>query len=277
MEKKEDDNKRVLKYPLWKLATYFIIYSVIGWIIETIFGLLTKGVIESRQSMLYGPFCNIYGVGAICLLCIPNSQKKNNYQLFWSGWITGSLVEYFVSWGGEAIYNVKWWDYSTMPFNINGRICLLYSIMWGGLTIVLTKIINPKIDEYIDTYINKFSLKKFKIFVLIVIVFMAIDQGVSSFAMKMFYTKVIHNNNIEHVKNVDYYEQYLNLYSNNDTIKKIVDTFFNDEKMLKTFPNLKLTLENGKIILVRDILKDIKPYYIRVFTPKFSHKIKEEI
>ena len=273
MKKEKSNNKQVFEHPIWKLATYFIIYSVIGWIIETIFGLLTKGVIESRQSMLYGPFCNIYGVGAVCLLCIPNSKNKNNWQLFWSGWLAGSLVEYIVSFGGEAIYNVKWWDYSTMPFNINGRVCLLYSIIWGFLTIILTKIINPKIDEYIDMCIHKFSLKSLKIFVLIMIIFMAIDQGVSSFAMKMFYTKIIYNNNIENVVNVDYYERYLNLYTNNDTIKNIVDTFFNDKKMLKTFPNLKLTLEDGKVILVRNILKYIKPYYIRVFTPKFNHKM----
>ena len=124
-------------YSLWRICAYFIVYSFLGYIIETLFGILTKGVIESRQSFLYGPFCCIYGLGAICLICIPKKLKGNNVYLFIAGLVIGSAVEYIVSWAGEYIFHIKWWDYSDLPFNINGRICLLSSIFWGALTLLL--------------------------------------------------------------------------------------------------------------------------------------------
>ena len=79
--------KGIFGYSFWQILEYFIVYSIWGYVIETLYGLLTKGVIESRQSMLYGPFCCIYGLGAICLLCIPKSAKKNNWTLFIAGFI----------------------------------------------------------------------------------------------------------------------------------------------------------------------------------------------
>ncbi len=70
------------KFTLIQILAYFIIYSVIGFIIETIFGLLTKGVLESRKSFLYGPFCGIYGIGAVVMIVGLQHFKKNNYTLF---------------------------------------------------------------------------------------------------------------------------------------------------------------------------------------------------
>ncbi len=269
----EEKKQYIFMYPLWRIFAYFIIYSICGFIIETAFGLVTKGIIESRQSMLYGPFCNIYGLGAVFLLCIPSENKKN-WQVFVSGCVIGSLVEYIISWGGEALYNVKWWDYSNIAFNLNGRICIAYSVIWGGLTIALKKYINPIIDKYLDKCIEKIKLKNFKVIITIVICLMIVDQIISSFAMKMFYARITNNNDIQNVVGAENYTHYFELYQNDEKIKNIVDKFFNDEKMLKTFPNLKLTLEDGTIILVSDILKDIKPYYIKVFEPHQFKKIE---
>ena len=60
----------------------------------------------------------IYGLGAICFNLYTKGAKKNNWTLFIAGFIIGSVVEYVVSWAGECIFNVKWWDYSGAPFNI---------------------------------------------------------------------------------------------------------------------------------------------------------------
>ena len=81
----------------------------------------------------------------------------------------------------------------------------------------------------------------------------------------MFFTRIIYNNQLD-VQGVEtYYEEYLDIYQNHNFVRKIVDTFFSDKKMIRTFPNIKLTMKDGKIILVRDILKDIQPYYIKIF------------
>lgn len=252
-------------YSLWRICAYFIVYSFLGYIIETIFGILTKGVIESRQSFLYGPFCCIYGLGAICLICIPKKLKENNVYLFIAGLVIGSAVEYIVSWAGEYIFHIKWWDYSNLPFNINGRICLLFSIFWGALTLLLNKFLNPRIDIILEKISKKFNKKQRHRIIAICIILLFIDWIISSFAMKMFFTRIIYNNQLD-VQGVEtYYEEYLDIYQNHYFVRKIVDTFFSDKKMIRTFPNIKLIMKDGKIILVRDILKDIQPYYIKIF------------
>ena len=253
--------KGIFGYSFRQIVEYFIVYSILGYVIETLYGLLTKGVIESRQSILYGPFCCIYGLGAICLLCIPKSAKKNNWTLFIAGFIIGSVVEYVVSCVGEVIFNIKWWDYSNFPLNINGRVCVYFSIFWGILTICLNKVINPTVDKVL----GKIPIKVLNVLTVIIMVFMAFDFIISSFALKMFETRLIYNYNLEVQGAEDYYEKYLDIYQNNPGLKEFVDKVFSDEKMLKTFPNIKFTLQDGSILLVKDILTDIKPYYIKVF------------
>ena len=120
----------IMGLSVWRILAYFIIYSVVGYIIETIFGIITKGTWESRQSFLYGPFCAIYGLGAAIMIIFLHKYSKNYTRLFIGGFIVGSIVEYLVSWIGEILLGVKWWDYSNMPLNINGRICVYFSIFW---------------------------------------------------------------------------------------------------------------------------------------------------
>lgn len=91
----EEENKQeiekekftILGFSITRILAYFIVYSILGYIIETIFGLLTKGVIESRKSFLYGPFCGIYGVGAVIMVMGLQKFKKNNYTLFAGGFV----------------------------------------------------------------------------------------------------------------------------------------------------------------------------------------------
>ena len=137
--KKEKKKITILGINLWEILAYFIIYSIAGYFIETSFALIRYGVLESRQSFLYGPFCSIYGIGAVVMIIFLQYFKKNNITLFIGGFLIGSITEYLVSLIGEWILHVKWWDYSNMPFNLNGRICISYSIFWGVLAIILMK------------------------------------------------------------------------------------------------------------------------------------------
>lgn len=249
-------------FTITRLLSYFVIYSVVGFIIETAFGLLTKGVLESRKSFLYGPFCAIYGVGAVVMIVGLQRFKKNNYTLFIGGFLIGSIVEYVISWAGEMLFHIKWWDYSTMPFNINGRICVWFSFFWGALAIYLISHFHPKVDKFLD----KFSPKTVTIITIILVIFMYLDSCVTGFALRMFYTRLTNEKNIE-LQGVDsYLSAYTQLYEK-PKVKEFVDKFFNDEVMLKTFPNIKVLDKEGNIIWVCDILNDIQPYYVRLFTP----------
>lgn len=263
------DNKKkftIFGFSIWKLLAYFIIYSIVGFLIETLFGLVTKGVIESRRSSLYLPVCCIYGIGAVIMIVSLQRFKKNNYTLFFAGFFIGSILEYMISLIGEFIFHIKWWDYSDMAFNINGRICIAFSFFWGILAIYLISHFNPKVDKVIDMLTSKISMKWLKVIITIGILLIFTDFLISSFALKMLFTRLVTTYNLE----LETYDEYIyecsELYKNED-IKNFTLKYFSDEKMLKAFPNIKLTGKDGNIIFVKDILSDIQPYYIKVFTP----------
>ena len=257
-------NKRSINgISVWRILAYFIIYSVAGYIIETLYGIVTKGVWESRQSFLYGPFCGIYGLGAvIMIICLYKFPRKFN-TLFIGGFIVGSIVEYVVSFIGEMLLGVKWWDYSEMPLNINGRICVYYSIFWGFLGIYLIASLNPRVDKVINWIKSKFkTYKALKTFVMTVFILLMIDCVSTAFALEFFLVRMIVKNDIDVANKELVIEQYDEIYGN-EKMSNFIYKFWGDKKMIRTFPNLKIKDKNGDIVYM-DSLLDIQPYYLKV-------------
>lgn len=263
LKEDQEQSKENSKISIWRILAYFIIYSVIGFIVETIFGLIKYGVLESRQSFLYGPFCAIYGIGAVIMIISLQYFKKSYNSLFIGGCIVGSITEYLVSFIGEAILNVKWWDYSHMPLNINGRICLLYSIFWGFLGLYLMISLNPKIDRLLNFFIKKINKKLLKGLTLALITVMFVDCMITAYALLYFKIRVIAENDIN-VKNKEAVEQMYDSIYNNEEKVHFINKFFGDEKMIKTFPRLKIEDLDGNIIYINTLLPDIKPYYYKL-------------
>ena len=261
MEKKEKEHIKICGISIWRILAYFVVYSVAGFIIETIFGLLTKGVLESRKSFLYGPFCSIYGLGAVLMILPLQKYKKNNYTLFFAGFFIGSIIEYMVSLVGELIFHIKWWDYSDQMFNINGRICVLFSLFWGLLAIYLMLDINPRIDKFIDFVKSKIPANYMKTVIIFSILFLSFDLGITVYALQMFSVRIIHENNLN-VSNKQLMDTlYEKIYVNDQKQKDFIYKFFDNEKMIKTFPNIKIEDVDGNILFFTDYVKDIKPYY----------------
>ena len=254
-----------VKITFKRILAYFIIYSFLGFIVETIFGMLTKGVIESRRSCFYGPFCCIYGLGAAIMIPGLQKFKHSNWTLFIAGAIEGSAVEYVVSLIGELIFQIKWWDYSNMPFNINGRICILFTVFWGVLALGLMRLINPYIERMIDSIPKKI----FNFLTIFLTVFLLFDLLFTSFGLKVFYTRLIkeHNLQMKDQRNLMVTDEIME----SDIVQYLSKTAFSDEKVLKTFPNIKYEDKEGNIIWVKDILTNIRPYYYRL-SPKFRLK-----
>ena len=150
-----------------KIIWYIIIFSIIGLLIETIFCYLTTGIIESRKGLIWGPFCPVYGVGATILIILLEKYKNNPIKLFIIGSILGNIIEYLLSYILEAIYGIKFWDYAYVDLNLNGRICIRYSIFWGVLSVLLINGIKP----YIDKIINKIpNTKQINISIIILLI-----------------------------------------------------------------------------------------------------------
>lgn len=256
-------NFTIFGFTIWRLLAYFIIYSIVGYIIETAFGLVKYGTLESRQSFLYGPFCAIYGIGAVVIILSLQYFKKNYKTLFFGGCLVGSILEYVISWIGEAILNVKWWDYSNMPLNLNGRICLAYSVFWGILALYLIISLNPKIDKLINWIKGKLNIKILKGTIIALIIIMVIDCIITAYALMCFMIRMIKINDVK-VDNIDKINTaYSTIYDNENT-KNIIFKLFNDEKMIKTFPRLKIEDREGNIIYFSDLLPDITPYYFKI-------------
>ena len=265
-ETNENINKNkkftIMGLSVWRIMAYFVIYSVVGYIIETIFGIITKGVWESRQSFLYGPFCAIYGLGAAIMIMFLHKYSKNYTRLFIGGFIVGSIVEYLVSWIGELILGVKWWDYSDMPLNINGRICVYFSIFWGFLALYLIASFNPRIDRLINWIKNKLSVKALKVLTTTVTLVLFIDCTVTGIALSFFLIRMVNNYDLNVPNKEIIVHKYEDIYKD-EKLSNFIYKYWGDRKMLRTFPNLKIQDIDGNMIYMDSLLSDIQPYYYK--------------
>lgn len=125
---------------LWFL--YFLAYSIVGWACETVYCSIGKRRFVKR-GFLYGPYCPIYGFGALIVLLITSPFAKYPPLVFLCGVVLTSALEYFTSWLMEKLFHAKWWDYSNKRFNIHGRVCLLNSTLFGIMALALTYLIHP--------------------------------------------------------------------------------------------------------------------------------------
>ena len=237
---------------IWKVLIYFIIYSIIGFLIETTYAIFTKGMLESRQSFLYGPFCIVYGIAAICLIVLLNKYKDNNGKLFIYGMLIGCTIEYVSSYVCEVLMHVKWWDYSNDFLNINGRTCLYYAVWWGVLTVPLINYINPFLDKIIDKVIEKVSHIFLKISISIVTLFMLLDGIITCYALDHFLVRIANEYDIN-IKGID----------SSQSINFEVAEVFPNEKMMMTYPNLIVVNDKNQDVYLQSILTDIKSYYYK--------------
>lgn len=120
----------------------FIITSVCGWILEMIYTWIEKRTFTNRGFLL-GPYCPIYGIGALFILFSLQKYKEDIFVLFIMSMLISTILEYITSYIMEKIFKARWWDYSHVPFNINGRVCLINSILFGIGALLFLDILYP--------------------------------------------------------------------------------------------------------------------------------------
>ena len=123
----------------YDLCFFFIVYSVAGWIVEVIFHAVVKGKIVNR-GFLNGPVCPVYGFGMILVLLIYNMVGSDNtFIVFLEGVIFTTLIELIAGFILDKFFHARWWDYSSMPLNLNGYICAGFSLIWGLAVVFVIK------------------------------------------------------------------------------------------------------------------------------------------
>lgn len=131
-----------------ELLIYFLIYSFLGWCIESIFkSFCEKKIVNS--GFLYGVMCPIYGFGAIIMYLFLDDISNKPILIFIVGFTVLTVWEYIVGIILEKIFHTKYWDYSHNKFNFQGRICLLNSIFWGLLAVLFIDIVHPFVEQLI--------------------------------------------------------------------------------------------------------------------------------
>lgn len=121
--------RTVLNFNFYNLIYFFVFYSFAGWCLEVLYYFKNERRFVNR-GFLYGPFCPIYGFGVLFLVVFLDNYKHNIFALFFLACFFTTVLEYITGFVLEKAFKTKWWDYTDDPFNIHGRVCLLYSLLW---------------------------------------------------------------------------------------------------------------------------------------------------
>lgn len=235
------DNEKSNKVTFHQIVWYMLIFSFLGLVVETIYGYLTMGVWQSRKGLILGPYCPIYGVGAVIIILFLNKFRNQKIKLFIYGGILGSVIEYLLSFGMEAMYGTRFWNY-TDAYNLNGRICLLYTVFWGILSLILICVVK----KWIDKLINKVNYKNkvVKIIDIIIAVLFTVD-----ILLTIWGTTVYKNRAKDEYNKVKIFEE-------KNIFEKVGDVLFPNKMMENIFPNLRFLDNQGNEIMIRDVLKE---------------------
>ena len=236
MEKNELKQKNSVDYHM--IIWYFLIFSLLGLILETVYGYITMGKWESRKGLLIGPFCPIYGVGAVIFIVLLTRYQNNKAKLFILGAFLGTIIEYVLSYALEALYGNRFWDYTYTEYHLNGRVSLIYSGFWGILAIALINIFKPWIDKQIEkikgTTKRKLEIALYTFFVINAMLTVWAINGYTKRAYIVYENK--------------------NEISAQENLSGINEKIFSNDIMKKIFPNLRIYDEEGNAIFIRDIL-----------------------
>lgn len=144
--------------PFKTVFLIFIIFSFTGWISEVVYVGITSAHKFVNRGFLYGPLCPVYGFGGLAILTLPASLYSTWIELFFASMFLCTIVEYFVSWIMEKMFHTRWWDYSHFKIQLNGRICLLNSILFGLMGLGMIHFVYPFILNFLNSFSN-FILK----------------------------------------------------------------------------------------------------------------------
>lgn len=227
----------------YELFLYFFIYSVIGWCTEMFYCRLGQGKWVDR-GFLYGPYCPIYGFGGLIVLIFLEPFANNKIIVFLLAMILTTLLEYVTSFIMEKLFDAKWWDYSEMPFNINGRVCLLNSILFGLLGLIITYIIHPHVENLVNYIPNNYI----QYIVLLLVIILSVDFTFTLNSLLNFKDRL---KEIESIKEA--FKEKSNAKNKaitaklNELKQNLIERKLkiSDKRIIKAFPDLKFNKLNN--------------------------------
>lgn len=153
----------------------FMIYAIAGWILEVVLKYKDHKRFIDR-GFLIGPYCPIYGYGALLITILLNRYENDPIVLFCMTIIVCGFLEYFTSWAMEKLFKARWWDYSKRKFNLNGRVCLGTLIPFGVFGLIIVYITNP----FILCYLGKSNINILNVISILLFIAYIIDNIIST-------------------------------------------------------------------------------------------------
>lgn len=217
LEKEEKEDVFASGCGFYKLACLFFIGAFLGDITETVFCRFSMGRWMSRSSVVFGPFSIVWGLGCAMLTWILyRYREQSDRRLFLCGTILGGAYEYICSVFTEIVFGTVFWDYSKIPFNLGGRINLLYCFFWGFAAIIWMKGIYP----FLSRWIEKIPVRIGKPLCMIMVFFMSVNIALSGLAL-------------------DRYSKRHDGLPAKNAVGELMDDWFPDPYMEKVYPNIK--------------------------------------
>ena len=199
------------------LFLLFLFGSIAGFIFEGVWCVFRKGHWENHSALVWGPFCIVYGIGAVAVYLLSGCLNKKNWPLqFLTFSLSGGMVEYFTGLFQEHVFGSISWDYSKHWLNIGGRVSLKMALLWGVLGILFVHFIYP----YLSRLLNKCRGRISKIACIILTVFMAANLLVSSVAVLRW-------------------RERTNDMPPSNKVEEILDQFYDDETMKEIYTNMR--------------------------------------
>ena len=195
-----------------KLFYIFIMGSLVGWVVEGLYTLIVFHELVNHSAVVIGPFDMAYGICFVVLTLlfykIPNISIL---KAFFLSFIGGTVLEYIMSLGMEIFLGFTAWDYSNYPLNINGRVCLIYSLFWGLLGIAWVKLVYP----FIIKILNRFNYKIANKVAIILFIFLVFDVMLTIQARERAKAK------LKGIEPKNKYEEFLDNTFNMDYLKNM--------------------------------------------------------
>ena len=148
----------------------FFTFAIGGWLWEGIYDLLNFGVL-ANHGVLLGPWLPIYGFGGVLLFLLLNRFRKYPVVVFMGSFVFCTIIEYGTGLYLEITKGRTWWNYNNIPFNIDGKICLLSSIIFGIAGVLLIYFMGPKLKNFY----YKLDYKRAAIIVLFLMAIFTLD------------------------------------------------------------------------------------------------------
>ena len=159
-------------YNTYELIWLFLIYSFLGWMLETILAATEQRRFVNR-GLINGPLCTIYGIPIVILTIF--GQELTLFWLFLGAMIVATVTEWISGHMIERFYHERWWDYSNEFLNIEGRVSLLFSIAWGMIGVIFVEKIHPFFEKKLTKMMNRIPKKILTIVLSIFVIGIGVD------------------------------------------------------------------------------------------------------